>query len=652
MPNLNLTDTNILTDDIGDYITKTNANNALLLFSPFYNVKLYGATGDGGTNDASAIQDAIDAAVSAGGGVVFFPSGTYLISTRLSWVGNNIKLLGEDKLTTIIRNHTDLGNNAIVYLDGSATSTTGTISASSNSLVVASASGFSIGDAIHLASAGKNATSLATKIINISGTTFTLAVNAETEITDGVVTRMIRGVTIENLTIRNGTATTDAGNSQNAIVLTYAYDITINNCCLTEIRGAYGIFFKYCSIGLCSHIQIDRFNYAGIVITIECESIRVRDCEIDTATGTGANTYGISTGSAWLLTGTYGVRNIWVHNNIVRNIPLWEAYDTHGGLNVWFYDNHAENCKVGIAITTATGYWANPVCENIFILNNTLIQGTGAANGSAITIDGDDWNLDCNIIIRDNKTKGFGQSPGGTASVGAITLYKVGNVTIENNTISEFSVTAISLYYAVLDCKIINNRITNAVGKDSFSIAYGIKGGAYGLYGVFIDHNKITYNDASKTIERGINMSAEGNVIVGQNNEINVVSNIFVGVNTGYSADPTSKYWKQGDIAFTSNLIPTRGVNAGTGIYGWLPTAVSGDGTATEYTITLTTTNDYLKFPQFANIVIAGAGTEGADLTTKVLKSNPDGTLNLANAIVTSVTGASITMVAPTFTAY
>jgi polygalacturonase len=43
-----------------------------------FNVKDYGAKADGKTNDAPAINKAIDAAAKAGGGIVFFPAGTYL----------------------------------------------------------------------------------------------------------------------------------------------------------------------------------------------------------------------------------------------------------------------------------------------------------------------------------------------------------------------------------------------------------------------------------------------------------------------------------------------------------------------------------------------------------------------------------------------
>src|SRR5947209_5759012 len=42
-----------------------------------FNVKNYGATGNGSTNDSPAITKAVTAANAAGGGIVEFPSGTY-----------------------------------------------------------------------------------------------------------------------------------------------------------------------------------------------------------------------------------------------------------------------------------------------------------------------------------------------------------------------------------------------------------------------------------------------------------------------------------------------------------------------------------------------------------------------------------------------
>ncbi len=50
---------------------------------PWFDVTDYGATGDGSTDDTAAIQDTIDAAEAAGGGVVFFPAGVYIVGGAL-----------------------------------------------------------------------------------------------------------------------------------------------------------------------------------------------------------------------------------------------------------------------------------------------------------------------------------------------------------------------------------------------------------------------------------------------------------------------------------------------------------------------------------------------------------------------------------------
>src|SRR5579875_1433334 len=55
-----------------------------------FDVRTYGATGDGKTVDTPAINKAIEAAAAAGGGTVFFPAGNYMcFSIRLK---SNIQL--------------------------------------------------------------------------------------------------------------------------------------------------------------------------------------------------------------------------------------------------------------------------------------------------------------------------------------------------------------------------------------------------------------------------------------------------------------------------------------------------------------------------------------------------------------------------------
>lgn len=60
-----------------------------------YDVKVYGAVGDGSTADNAAIQNAINDAHSAGGGSVFFPPGNYRITASAIELKAGVKLLGE-----------------------------------------------------------------------------------------------------------------------------------------------------------------------------------------------------------------------------------------------------------------------------------------------------------------------------------------------------------------------------------------------------------------------------------------------------------------------------------------------------------------------------------------------------------------------------
>lgn len=88
------------TIETNDFITK----------GPVHDVRAYGAVGDGTTDDTAAIQSAINAIDTAGGGVVFIPKGTYKITSALSGV-SNITLLGSGRNQSIIKIKDSYSNN-------------------------------------------------------------------------------------------------------------------------------------------------------------------------------------------------------------------------------------------------------------------------------------------------------------------------------------------------------------------------------------------------------------------------------------------------------------------------------------------------------------------------------------------------------------
>jgi hypothetical protein len=86
----------------------------------------YGATGNGVTDDTAAIQAAITAVQTAGGGTVFFPAGTYLVtptaSPALSITANNVKLLGASRKAVTIKKN---ANGVLLSMSGPSTDSTG-----------------------------------------------------------------------------------------------------------------------------------------------------------------------------------------------------------------------------------------------------------------------------------------------------------------------------------------------------------------------------------------------------------------------------------------------------------------------------------------------------------------------------------------------
>ncbi len=101
-----------------------NANGV----TDWFNVKRYGAKGDGSTDDTTAIQAAITAAQVAGG-TVYFPAGIYIVtptgSPALSVTAgssNAIKFVGAGKLTTTLRKS---ANGVLLSASGPSTDPTG-----------------------------------------------------------------------------------------------------------------------------------------------------------------------------------------------------------------------------------------------------------------------------------------------------------------------------------------------------------------------------------------------------------------------------------------------------------------------------------------------------------------------------------------------
>lgn len=92
-----------------------------MIAGPIFNVEDYGAVGDGSTDDTTAINNAINAAYDAGGGVVVFMPKVYAILTTvriksnvtLDLCGATLQRIGTNKTMNIVANYTY--NPAVAY---------------------------------------------------------------------------------------------------------------------------------------------------------------------------------------------------------------------------------------------------------------------------------------------------------------------------------------------------------------------------------------------------------------------------------------------------------------------------------------------------------------------------------------------------------
>jgi hypothetical protein len=125
-------------------------------------VATYGADPTGASDSTVAIQNAIDAAASAGGGVVYLPTGNYLISPQgsnnycLVISGSNIVLRGAGAANTFLTNtETNMRSKQVIRVStsvsiGSGVSLTADLTNPTRRLPVASPGSFAVGDYVLL----------------------------------------------------------------------------------------------------------------------------------------------------------------------------------------------------------------------------------------------------------------------------------------------------------------------------------------------------------------------------------------------------------------------------------------------------------------------------------------------------------------------
>jgi hypothetical protein len=307
--------------------------------SNFYNVKDYGATGDGTTNDATAIQNAINAANTAGGGTVLFPGGTYVINSELEIPGPYIRLMGS------YRAGLKRGASSMQYMIknfNSSYAPTGYGSSRHNLAV----------ESLTLDVNGSAFTTSCTAIIFAHSSAITVSDVVVLNVVDwhGVEVNACQGVIIENCQFSGLSIVTAGRQISEAIQL----DLAINSGALPGIG-------------------------AGAYDNTPCKNVIVRGCYVS---GFG------SFGSFGRLVGTHSATDGFLHQNIrvIGNFAEGlndygvRAYNWQGAV---IADNQFVNCNGGVKIETPAAMTSQ--LERFTIIGNQFYNAGTQNNGASVT---------------------------------------------------------------------------------------------------------------------------------------------------------------------------------------------------------------------------------------------------------------------------
>ncbi|MDF2649882.1 MAG: right-handed parallel beta-helix repeat-containing protein [Paenibacillus sp.] len=557
------------------------------------NVKWNGALGNNAANDAAAIQQSIDDVYAAGGGVVFFPAGTYLVGSTIT-VPSNITLQGVSAELCIIREHAALGNNTILSLVG----TTGS----------------------HL----KN---IKLRDLTIRNGTAATHPTAPTSGKDGILIKYLDGLTMERCTITEiqGFRSFD---------VKFSTDVYVESC----------LFYRVAYAGMlvgadCENIRLYNSTFDTLTTT------------------SSGNAYTFATGGStvegtnwpkniWVVNNKFlnnphwegldlhGGENVWFLNNYIENCYVGINLSGTTGFvsnpvlkNVVIEGNvikrgTGDGGSNGIVAQGANGIWA----EGIVIRNN-YIDGFGPT--SNVTNGGIKLTWMTDFVVENNIIDNYYQSA--IVLNAACAEGKVVGNNIQNcaggNVMADTAAIRIpnnggGIFGVLIEDNVVNPTILST-DTDLNKIP---------KYFVACSHKQVSVQIRYNTINN-----------IGTAHYLNQSY-----MNAFWAAKPTGGastgiVQKYGDVIYNQTGQPGWYVSEPTTGYGSLYTGTVTTGSITINSRILTVGSGLTRlFPVGMNIKVPGAGAGGTDLLARVVNNNNLTQLILDTTANSTVSGANI----------
>ncbi|MGW1682014.1 right-handed parallel beta-helix repeat-containing protein [Saccharopolyspora sp. NPDC002376] len=476
---------------------------------------------------------------------------------------------------------------------------------------------------------------------------------------EGTDAQSVSKAGVRHLSVRNGAASDGAFTaSKDGIRIRYAADVELTGVGVTEIAGAYGVRVQNTDRITATGCHFYRCTYSMFMVLPDCTDVIVRDSTFDTlTTQTAPNCYTLATGASVRGGGQQRwTRGLTVENCRFVNNPRWEGLDTHGAEQVVFRGNYIENCYFGILVANASNYVAEPVTQDVVVEHNTIIQGNGRPGGYGIVVKGAAARTR-NVVVRNNHIRGFG---GVHPSIGAIQLYGTEQTQILDNTIEDFGINAITLYYGAFDTLIAGNTIRNAAPAADGTTTAVVRGDAWGVHGAVVRDNVVVADAPTQQVDYFINaVTTNQSWQIGDNDLSGVRHDPpfsrmeFLPVFKDEAPVSGPLQQKAGDILLDTALRPAWRVGSPSAGFGALDTstvAVLVDMQAGSPRAVLRAggSYDWRSMPPGMNVVVGGAGTDGGDLPARVVlnsgaaRSGVDFVLELDTAASVTVSSAPV----------
>lgn len=388
-----------------------------------FNVKAppYNATGNAGTDDAAAIQAAVDAAGSAGRGAIYFPCGQYKINAQIVSTLDRLDFYGDGGGCSQIRVNNAAGGIAVTMASLNFGS-----KISFRDLDIICASGGACGTAISVVSTAVvtgdgNLNNLDIHNVRITSSSDSAATE---KYTNGVYLKNISNTDIYNLEI-----TQLQSNSGKGIYLDFA-----NNTGLTPGYGIrmYNLHVEAMEYGFYSTGGLEGIQFFNPGLFGVNTGIRID----------GSGGFGGRAGDLTIVGGAINAKNKTIHVNQWKSIRI-SNMDLYKGVgsgtdvcdHVLYFENTQwtllsnNHIATAISLTACGGAMVTGNAVDKFVVTGNTLQGVGSVSARGVQVFGgavlttltgnviDNLGGQLAISVNSNYVTCFGNSGGGTGGI-------------------------------------------------------------------------------------------------------------------------------------------------------------------------------------------------------------------------------------------